>query len=118
MPEINVARLVKLGQPLELGTVEKPRLRPTDVLVKVEACCLVPNSYNLVTGKAKLPIPDLPCIFGLDVAGTIESVGEHVLNLKAGDRVYVDPFMWCRSCHFCKKGEPKFTVETCTNNLI
>jgi alcohol dehydrogenase len=89
MPEINVARLVKVGEPLELGTTEKPTPSPTDVLVKVDACCLVPNSYNLVTGKAGLPILDLPGIFGLDVAGTIERVGENVLNLKAGDRVHV-----------------------------
>lgn len=54
MSEINVARLVKLDEPLELGKVAKPTPGPTDVLVKVEACCLVPNSYNLVTGKANL----------------------------------------------------------------
>jgi alcohol dehydrogenase len=107
-----VARLVKVGEPLELGTVQKPQPGPTDVLVKVEACSLVPNSKNLVTNKARLPLPNLPCIFGLDAAGTIESVGEHVLNLKVGDRVYVDPFLTCRSCHFCRKGKWCYRSES------
>ena len=90
MSQIKVARLVQVGKPLELGAIEKPTPGPRDVLVKVEACCLVPNSANMVTGKAGLPLPELPFIFGLDVAGTIEAVGEHVLNLKVGDRCYVD----------------------------
>lgn len=104
MPEIRVARLVSVGQPLEVGTMEKPVPGPKDVLVKVEACSLVPNSYNVVTGKAELSLPPLPCVFGLDAAGTIEAVGNHVLNLRVGDRVYVDPFLTCGTCHQCRRG--------------
>lgn len=104
MPRINVARLVDLNKPLEVGTVEKPTPGPKDVLVKVEACCLVPNSFNIVTGKAKFSVPEMPCVFGLDAAGIIEAVGEHVVGLSVGDRVYVDPYLTCDTCHQCRRG--------------
>ena len=47
MPSIKVARLVSTDKPLELGTVEKPVPGPKDVLVKVSACNVVPNTFNL-----------------------------------------------------------------------
>lgn len=105
MPQIRVARLHEVDQPLVTGTAEKPVPGLKDVLVKVEACCLVPNSYNIVTGKAGLPMPELPFVFGLDVAGTIEAVGEHVIGLSPGDRVYVDPLLTCGTCHQCRRGK-------------
>jgi alcohol dehydrogenase len=49
---------------------------------------------------------DLPAIFGLDASGTIEAVGLHVLNLKAGDRVYVNPHLTCGTCAYCRRGRP------------
>ncbi|EDN95665.1 hypothetical protein SS1G_11544 [Sclerotinia sclerotiorum 1980 UF-70] len=97
MPQINVARIVEFGKPLEAGKADKPVPGLKDVLVKVEACCLVPNSYNLVKtgGGEGFALPQLPCVFGLDASGVVEAVGDHVLGLKPGDRVYVDPLLTC-----------------------
>lgn len=106
MSDIKVARLVKPGQPMEVSTIAKPEPGPKDVLVKVESCSIVPNTYNIVSGKAlsDWPIALAPLVFGLDVSGVIESVGEHVQNLKAGDRVYVNPWITCDTCHSCRRG--------------
>lgn len=105
-PEIKVARLVEIGKPLQIGKADKPVPGPNDVLVKVEACCLVPNSHNLVTngGGDDFALPKLPCIFGLDASGVVEAVGDRVFGLKAGDRVYVDPMITCGTCHHCRQG--------------
>ncbi|KAL8844858.1 MAG: hypothetical protein Q9176_000959 [Flavoplaca citrina] len=113
MPDIRVARLVEVNKPLVTGTVEKLIPGPKDVLVKVEACCLVPNSYNIVTGRAGMPLPELPCVFGLDVAGEIEAVGKHVLGLRPGDRVYVDPLLTCGTCHQCRSGPKDLCINSC-----
>lgn len=104
---MHVARLVKPGQPFEVGTADQPTPGLKDVLVRVAACGIVPNSKNVSNGgmiAQGMPLPTLPAIFGLDVAGTIEAVGEHVLNLKVGDRVYVNPHLTCDTCHQCRKG--------------
>lgn len=104
MSKINVARLVTPGKPLEVGVADKPVPGPKDVLVKVAACGLVPNSFNVVRGYTPFVLPDLPAVFGLDVSGTIEAVGEHVVGLEVGQRVYVDPFITCDTCHHCRRG--------------
>ncbi|MEU1275676.1 alcohol dehydrogenase catalytic domain-containing protein [Streptomyces sp. NPDC005799] len=111
MANINVARLVTLGKPLEVGTAEKPVPGPKDVLVKVAACGFVPNTFNVAGGYTPFSMPELPAVFGLDVAGTIEAVGELVVGLKAGDRVYVDPWHTCETCHQCRRGR----TDLCQN---
>lgn len=104
MDDIRVATLVSLGEPLKIGVAEKPKPGPTDVLVKVAACGIVPNAANIVNGLTKHLLPDLPAVLGLDVTGTIEAVGEHVVGLEVGQRVYVDPHLTCGTCKSCRAG--------------
>ncbi|EPE27583.1 GroES-like protein [Glarea lozoyensis ATCC 20868] len=115
MSEINVARLFEFGKPLKTGKAEKPVPASKDVLIKVEACCLVPNAHNLMTtgGGDNFQLPELPCVFGLDAAGVVESVGDHVFGIKPGDRVYVDPFLTCGTCHQCRRGRKDLCINCC-----
>lgn len=93
---MRVARLVEVGKPLQVGEADKPIPGPRDVLVKVEACSLVPNTANLLRNSVEgFWLQPLPAVFGLDVSGTIEALGEHVQNLEIGDRVYVNPHLTC-----------------------
>lgn len=100
---MRVASLVDPGQPLQLGTADKPMPAAKEVVVKVETCGLVPNTHNVATGDREA-LPELPAVFGLDVAGVVESVGSDVLNLSVGDRVYVDPHLVCDTCFQCRAG--------------
>ena len=113
MTTIRVARLVEPGEPLELGTADKPGLGPNDVLVRVEACGLVPNAAKIIQDGGPA-LPDLPAVFGLDVSGVIEAIGAHVLELAVGDRVYVDPHLTCGTCHQCRRGR----ADLCKYNSL
>lgn len=104
MPDMKVARMVGVDEPLELGTAQVPVPGAKEVRVKVAACGLVPNSYNVITGKTPFALPEMPYVFGLDAVGTIDAVGDHVLNLKVGDRVWVDPVFVCNTCDACRSG--------------
>lgn len=104
MTKMKVARLACVGNPLEIGEADVPAPGSTDVLVKVAACGLVPNFYNIVKGKTKHLMPELPAVLGLDVTGTIVAVGEHVIGLEVGQRVYVDPYFTCGTCEACRSG--------------
>jgi alcohol dehydrogenase len=104
MADIRVATLVAFGEPLKLDSIEKPVPGPTDVLVKVAACGIVPNASNIVKGLTKHLIPEPPTVLGLDVTGTIEAVGEHVVGLEVGQRVYLDPHLTCGTCKSCRAG--------------
>jgi alcohol dehydrogenase len=63
---------------------------PGDVLLRMKACTL--NYHDVFTRKGMpgIKIP-MPVILGIDVAGEIVEVGADVRNLKAGQRVLVDP---------------------------
>ncbi|MEU6548979.1 alcohol dehydrogenase catalytic domain-containing protein [Streptomyces sp. NPDC046915] len=102
------ARLHALGEPMSVDTIDVPTPRPTDVLVRVKACGIVPNMANVInnwpTWYPHQPLPKLPAIFGLDPAGVVEAVGEAVLNTRPGDRVYVSPLRSCGSCQVCRGG--------------
>jgi D-arabinose 1-dehydrogenase-like Zn-dependent alcohol dehydrogenase len=103
------ARLHKIGGPLLLEQIPIPEPRPTDVLIAVKACGVVPNLKNVLTKFPEwfpyLPLPKLPAIFGLDPAGIVTQVGSHVHSIRTGDRVYVNPARGCGSCRACRSGE-------------
>jgi NADPH:quinone reductase len=77
-----------LGPPDVLKPVERPKPVPKDneVVIRVEAAGVA--RADLMQRQGKYPPPpgasDIP---GLDVAGTIDSIGSNVHDWKTGDRV-------------------------------
>jgi D-arabinose 1-dehydrogenase-like Zn-dependent alcohol dehydrogenase len=115
------ARLHQYDQPMRLDRIPIPEPRPTDVLVEVKACGIVPNLARVVANFFGTRTPDLkimpplPAIFGLDPTGVIAKVGEQVRSIRPGDRVYVNPARKCGSCRMCRSGQsldcPNFTFQ-------
>ena len=75
----------------------------------MHACGIVPNLGNILanwtTWFPELPLPPLPAVFGLDPAGEVTAVGSHVHTWKPGDRVYVNPSLYCGGCRACRNGD-------------
>lgn len=118
MSTMRAARLHEFGGEFHLDDVERPQPGADEVLIEVEACNLVPNLGNVISIYATvygIPLPELPAILGLDTAGTIVEVGERVRNVKAGDRVYLNPGRHARDSHAALRGEhlhdPAFTFQ-------
>src|SRR4051812_31715403 len=111
MPEamMRAARMHQIGSPLSIDLIPKPSPRPTDVLVEVKACGIVPNLGNVLNFFGEwfphLYLPKLPAIFGLDAAGVVAETGERVHGLEVGQRVYVNPARYCGGCRYCRMGE-------------
>src|SRR3984893_2865356 len=115
------ARLHAYGSPMTLDRIEVPEPRPTDVLVEVKACGVVPNLARVVSNFFGTQVPDLkimpslPAIFGLDPTGVVTKVGDQVRSIRPGERVYVNPARCCGSCRMCRSGEvldcPNFTFQ-------
>ena len=115
------ARLHAYGAPMTLDRIDVPEPRPTDVLVEVKACGVVPNLARVVSnffGKLtpdNKMMPPLPAIFGLDPAGVVAKVGEQVWAVRPGERVYVNPARSCGSCRMCRSGQaqdcPSWTLQ-------
>lgn len=45
-----------------------------------------------------------PMVMGHEIAAVVDSVGDGVTKFKAGDRVTVQPIMYCGNCDYCKVG--------------
>ncbi len=106
---MRAARLHQVGGPFVIDEVPIPNPRPTDVVVKIKACNVVPNLRNVITHYAEwfpyLPLPKLPAIYGLDATGIIAKVGTQVRGIEVGERVYVNPGRSCGGCVACRRGE-------------
>jgi NADPH:quinone reductase-like Zn-dependent oxidoreductase len=62
---------------------------PGDVLVKVAASSVNPFDFKVRSGVMKDFIPlTFPAVLGIDVSGTVESVGPGVTTFAPGDRVF------------------------------
>jgi synaptic vesicle membrane protein VAT-1 len=86
---MKAAVLVKQGaasKAFEIRELPKPQPKNDEVLIKVAAFGLNFADVMARNGMYK-EAPPLPCVLGYDVAGTVESVGADVTNVKARDRV-------------------------------
>ena len=103
---MRTARLHEPGQPLRVDNVERPIPRPNDVLVQVKSCGVIPNMNAIFSGKLWNHLPTLPASVGLDAAGVVAAVGALVVDVRVGERVYVNPWLSCDQCAYCRGGEP------------
>lgn len=76
------------AEQLKLEEVSDPRPASAQVQVRLRAVGVNPVDVYIRTGSHAVK-PSLPYTPGMDGAGVVESVGEGVTRVKAGDRVYV-----------------------------
>ncbi len=86
---------------IELQDVSIPAYNDTEVLIKVGYAGICGSDQHIFNGDFH-PRTTLPMIPGHEFAGTIVEVGKNVKNYKTGDRVAVDPIIWCGNCPACK----------------
>lgn len=79
-------QLIAYDAPLEMREVETPTPAPGEVLVRVETCGLNFGDTLIIKGTYQEK-PPLPATLGMELAGTIEAVGEGVTGLTAGTRI-------------------------------
>jgi len=78
---------------IRLTETRKPDLKDDEVLVKAAAVTVNPADIKFRTGSLQDRMPvQLPFIPGLDVAGTVEAVGNKVSRIKVGDKVFGGKF--------------------------
>jgi NADPH:quinone reductase-like Zn-dependent oxidoreductase len=89
-------------QVVKIEDIDVPKIKPNEVLIKVEAAAYNYNDLWGIWGEPiKIPMPH---ISGSDAAGTVAEVGEDVTRIKVGDRVVVHPNLTCRVCYECTSG--------------
>ena len=95
---------------METGEAPEPVVAAGSVIVEVRAAALNHLDLWVRRGLPGLTL-DLPHIGGSDVAGVVCEVGPGVDDWAAGDRVAVNPSLWCGECEWCVRGEHPLCVE-------
>ena len=96
---------------LRVEEILKPDPKAGEVLIRVKACGICGTDVHIFSGdKGCFPTPK-GTVLGHEFSGIVEAVGEGVKDIKAGDRVCVDPNKLCNECYFCKSGIGHFCEE-------
>ncbi len=94
---------------LRVEEVARPEPGAGEVLVRVRAAAM--NHLDLWVRRG-LPVETtMPHIGGSDVAGEIEELGSGVEDVGVGERVVVNPSLWCGQCEWCHRGEQSLCVR-------
>ncbi|WP_392968719.1 zinc-dependent alcohol dehydrogenase family protein [Streptomyces sp. LN245] len=84
-----------------VAEVPDPAPGPREVVVEVAACGLCGTDLHILQGEFA---PKLPIVPGHEFAGEVVGVGTRVTELAVGDRVAVDPSLYCHECRYCRTG--------------
>lgn len=101
---VAMMRAVLAGGPhdVRVAEVEVPRPGIGEVLVEVEACGICGTDLHIAEGEYQ-PIA-YPVILGHEFVGRVAALGAGVRSPAVGDRVVVDPSLYCGHCEYCRAG--------------
>lgn len=97
----------KPGAPVELTDIIVPDSGPGEVVFAACGVCHTDLTYR--EGGIN---DEFPFLLGHEAAGTVESVGEGVHSVEAGDIVILNWRAVCGSCRACRRGRPQYCVDT------
>ncbi len=81
--------------------VPYPEPSSDEVTIQVKRCGICGTDLHIYQGDF---LSEYPIIPGHEFSGIIDKVGDGVSHFKLGDRVTVDPSLFCGECEFCLSG--------------
>jgi 2-desacetyl-2-hydroxyethyl bacteriochlorophyllide A dehydrogenase len=93
--------MIRSVNDVDVLTVDDPVPGPRDVVVEVAACGICGTDLHILEGEFA---PSLPIIPGHEFTGVVVATGSDVHEITSGQRVAVDPSLYCNECHYCRIG--------------
>lgn len=88
---------------ISFRSVPVPEAGPDQVLVKIKKIGVCGSDIHVYHGSH--PYTSYPVTQGHEVSGQIVALGEYVRDLQAGDRVTIEPQVFCGRCYPCLHGK-------------
>jgi len=90
--------------PYQIGVrdLPQPEPGPNDVVVRVAACGICGTDQHIFAGDF---FPTYPLVGGHELAGEVVRIGTDVDTVREGQRVAVDPSIFCGYCYFCQRAQ-------------
>lgn len=91
------------GAPVEIVDVVIPDPGPHDVIVRIQSCGVCHTDLHYREGGIN---DEYPFLLGHEAAGIVETIGDAVTHVAAGDFVILNWRAVCGECRACKRGRP------------
>lgn len=101
---------------LRVERVQVPSPSAGEAIVRVEAALTCGTDLKVYRRGYHAMMLTPPILFGHEVAGTIESIGEDVSGFAVGDRVVALNSAPCDDCYFCRYGQQNLCEDLLFNN--
>jgi len=93
---------------LKLENIASPVLKPDRAIVEVHVAALNHLDLWVRNGIKGVPLPLIP---GSDGAGVIREIGSDIKHVEVGERVLIQPLVYCGSCSNCLSGRENYCVD-------
>lgn len=94
--------VLKAAELIEFSEIEKPRIKPNEILMKVKNIGICGSDIHAYYGKH--PFMSFPIRLGHEMSGEVVEVGADVKDIAVGELVTAMPQEFCHECEPCKKG--------------
>lgn len=96
-------RALVISKPFSASVQEIPYPEPErgEVTVRIERVGICGTDLHIFSGEYGCDYPIIP---GHEFSGTVHQIGEDAQGWETGDRVTVDPSLFCGECQFCLTG--------------
>lgn len=95
---------------IKVAEIEKPQRGKDQILIAVRSAGICGSDIGAYRGTN--PLVSYPRIIGHEIAGEIIEVPENETAFAAGDRVILEPYVYCGTCYPCSIGH-----TNCCENL-
>ena len=98
-----------VGEPVTITDVVIPDPGPGEAVVAIQACGVCHTDLHYREGGIN---DEFPFLLGHEAAGVVESVGDGVTEVAAGDYVILNWRAVCGECRSCLRGRPHICFST------
>ena len=84
-------------------SIPDPEVNEKDVLINVKFTNICGTDEHIFKGEFH-PRTSLPLVMGHELSGVVADTGTGIQKFTPGEKVVVDPIIWCGKCAACKKG--------------
>ena len=95
---------------IQIRDIEKPVCKDNQILIKVKSAGICGSDIGAFRGVN--PLVSYPRVIGHEIAGEVVEVPGGETEFKPGDRVVLEPYVYCGKCYPCSIGR-----TNCCENL-
>jgi len=85
--------------------LEEPKLQADEIKVRNLAAGVCGTDISIFQGGKGSADVTPPIVLGHEYAGEVVEIGRAVTTVKVGDKVAIDPNIYCQKCYYCKNGK-------------